>query len=200
MLTKDQAEIMQFFVSKISKSFTMRSVALALGKDPAQIHRAIQPLLKKKLLLLTEEKRVRINYAMYHQEMAYVEHLRTETFLSQPRNRDIELFVEDVLKKIKDEYFILLLFGSVVEKEKPRDIDVLVIVDSPEKIEFTELFLDNIADRFMLKLDINVIATESVYEMATRREEVNVLNELLNKHLIMYGGESFYKLLHNARR
>ncbi len=200
MLTKDQVEIMQLFVSKIAKSFTMRGVASALGKDPAQIHRAIQPLLKKGLLLLTEEKRVRLNYAAHYQELAYAEHLRTEKFLGLPRNRSLQLFVDDVLKKIKDEYFIMLLFGSAVEKEQPRDIDVLVIVDSPEKIEFTERFMENVADRATFKLDINVVPTESVYEMATRREEVNVLNELLNKHLILYGGESFYRLLHHARR
>lgn len=200
MITKDQTKIMQVFVSKIAKTFSLRGVAKVLGKDPSQVHKAIQPLLKKKLIKITSEKRLTLNYKECFPELAYIEYLRTEDFLKKSTNKTLTLFIEDVLKDIKEEYFIMILFGSVVEINKPRDIDILIIVNTLDKINSTDKFLENTADKYSLKFDINVISVESVYEMAANREEKNVLNELLNKHILIYGGENFYRLLKNARR
>jgi len=199
MLTKDQIKIMQVFVSKITQSFTIRGVAKTLKKDHAQIHKAIQPLIKV-LLNQTQEKRLVLNYKENSEELAYIEYLRTKEFLTTPKNKTLKFFINDVMKVIKDEYFIMILFGSVVKTNNPRDIDVFVIVDNLNKIDSTDRFLGNIASRYSLKFDINVVSVESIYEMAGHRDEKNVLNELLNKHLIIYGGENFYKLLKNARR
>jgi len=36
--------------------------------------------------------------------------------------------------------------------------------------------------------------------MLGSRDDKNVMNELLNKHLILYGGELFFKLLKKGRK
>lgn len=197
MFTKDQAQIMQVFASKIAKSFSSREIARILDKDPSQINKAVKPLVNRNLFL-TDEKRLRLNYKDYHQELAYIESLRSMKFLAY--NKVIKLFVQEVLDVFKDEYLIILLFGSAVEKNKPRDYDFLFIVQNVDRIEPNERFIQNKAQNYTLNFDINVISTESVYEMASNRDEKNVFNEMLNKHLIMYGGESFYRLMKNARR
>jgi len=200
IFTKIQTEIMEIFVANITKRFTIRGIAKLLNKDPSLIHRSIKPLIKEEFLKLTEEKHLILNYSEHHQDLAYIESLRLMNFFVKKTNLTIKLFTEDVFKSMKDEYFILIIFGSAVEKSNPGDIDFFAIVNNKENVEKTERFLDSIGSRYSLKLDINVVSTESIYEMSNNRSEKNVLNELLNKHLIIYGAESFYRLLKNARR
>ena len=200
VFTKLQMDIMAVFAAKITKRFTIRGIAKLLKKDPALVHRSIKPLIKEGFLTLTEERQLMLNYFEHHQDLAYVESLRLMKFLTKTANKTVKFFTEDFLKNMEDKYFILIIFGSAVEKSNPRDIDIFVIVDDIEEVEKTERFLDTVGSRYNLKLDINVVSTKSIYEMANNRSQKNVLNELLNKHLIVYGAESFYRLLKNARR
>lgn len=94
--------------------------------------------------------------------MVFAEYLRRDNFLE--KHKDIKLFKDEVFNKIKEDNFILLVFGSTVEFSKPRDIDVLLIVDSTEKIEFHEKFLHNIASNYDMPFEKRVIGFESVYE------------------------------------
>lgn len=117
------------------------------------------------------------------------------------KNKVLQLFVNDVFLKVKLDFFVFLVFGSSVKKKKkPNDIDILIIVGNKEKINNTEQLLDNIASHFSLTFDIQVISTESVYEMFIKREQINVMNETLNNHIIIFGAENYYRMLNNARQ
>ena len=96
---------------------------------------------------------------------------------------------------------IIIIFGSAVTSDKPNDIDVLLIVDDVKKTDPSEKFLYNTSRNYSIgkELHITTISYESVYEMLTKREKLNVMNEVLNKHLIIYGAEIFYRLLTRGR-
>ena len=96
---------------------------------------------------------------------------------------------------------MLLIFGSAVISEKPNDIDILLIVDDVEKIDSSEKYLYNTSRNYSIgkEIHINTISYKSVYEMLTKRDKVNVMNEVLNKHLIIYGAEIFFRLLTGGR-
>lgn len=162
-------------------------------------HRAIQPLLQAEIVVQDKHKNLTLNYLHHHDVLAFVEYLRREALLAKPKFRDLTLFTEEVIKKIKEDSFVLLLFGSAVESEKPRDIDVLLIVDSLDKVEFHEKFLYNIASNYNLPFEERIISFESVSEMLAKRDERNVMNEILNKHIILYGAELFYRLVQRGR-
>ena len=200
MLTKTQAKIMQVFAAKITEQFSIRGIARILKKDNSLIHRNIKSLIDKNLIALTKNKYLMLNYKQNHQELAYSEFLRSKEFIRHPLNKAFALFLEDVLTNMKDEYFIMLIFGSAVEKKNPRDIDIFFIVESNEKVNSREKALENISSHYSLKLDINVVSVESIYEMAAKRDQKNIFNESLNKHLILFGAENFYRLIKNARQ
>ena len=44
-----------------------------------------------------------------------------------------------------------------------------------------------------------IISFESVYEMLAPSEDKNLMTEVLNNHLILYGAELFYKLMMKGR-
>ena len=196
MLTKTQVEILKVFVSKINKNFSIKQIAEILNKKYPLIHRSIKPLIEEKYLLEDEQCLLSLNYRKTPSELTYLESLRTSKFLANEKT--IDLFLKDCFKSLQTDFFISILFGSSVEN-KGRDIDLLFIFNKDE-LEKNEKITRNVAKNFTPKLDINAISVESAYEMLSKREEQNVLNEILNKHLILFGGENFYRILNNARR
>ena len=203
ILTKTQLRIMQFFVGRITESFSIRQVGRELKMDYSLVHRAIRPLIDKNgLLREMPHNRIMLNFREHHNVLAYVEYLRRDAFLRKPRNKDLVMCLDSFIKKFKEESFVLLFFGSVVNKTNPRDIDILLIVDSVEKTEPAEAFLHNVSRDYELdgKLHIVCVSYESVYEMLSMREQRNVMNEVLNKHILVYGAELFYRLLDRGRK
>jgi hypothetical protein len=197
MYTKIQAEIMKVFTSKINEDFSIKQISEILKKPYPLMHRAIQELINQNYLLRDKRKIVRLNYKDKMQEIAYIENLRAEERLN--KDKVLKLFVKDILDKIKEDYFIFLIFGSYIDKKSPRDLDLLLILNNKDNIEHTERFIKNIASNFSYKFDVNVIATESAYEMIKKASEKNIMNETLNKHLIIFGAENYYRILKNAR-
>jgi len=196
MLTKTQTDIMKVFISKIDKKFSIKQVSEILNKKYPLVHRSIKPLIEKNYLLKDEQDLISLNYRDNHSDLAFLESIRKSGFLE--KEKVLKLFFQDCLKSIPTDFFISIVFGSSVEKNG-RDVDLLFIF-SKEDLEKNEKIIRNISKNFTLNLDINVIPVESAYEMLSKREEPNVLNELLNKHLILFGGETFYKILNNARK
>lgn len=196
-INKSTAKVLQFFVGHIAESFSLREVARRLKMHVSLTHRAIQPLLDSKIIEQNKHKNLILNYKNHHETLVFAEYLRRDNFLE--KYKDIKLFRDEIINKIKEDNFVLLIFGSAVESSKPRDIDILLIVDSTDKIEFHEKFLHNVASNYDLPFEERVIGFESVYEMLSKRDEINVINEILNKHIILYGAELFYRLIIRGR-
>lgn len=196
-LNKSTAKILQLFTGHITESFTLREVARRLKMHVSLAHRAIQPLIDAKIVEQDKHKNLSLNYKIHHETIAFAEYLRRDNFLD--KSNDVKLFADEVIKKIEQESFVLAVFGSSIESSKPRDIDILLIIDSTDKIEFHEKFLHNIALNYDLPFEERVIGFESVYEMLAKRDEKNVMNEILNKHIILYGAELFYRLIQRGR-
>lgn len=196
-LNKSTARVLQLFTSHITETFTLREAARRLKMHVSLTHRAIQPLINAKIVKQDKHKNLGLNYKTHHETLAFAEYLRRDNFLE--KFKDIKLFADEVRSKIKQDSFVLLVFGSSVQSHKPKDIDVLLIVDNTDKIRFHEKFLHNIASNYGLPFEERVIGFESVYEMLSKRDEKNIMNELLNKHVILYGAELFYRMIEKGR-
>lgn len=192
---------MQLFTGNIAKAISIRQVERDLSISYPLVHRAITPLIKSdQYLKLNQNNLVQLNYQDHHNVLAYVESLRRNKLLDKPHAKPIKDFLEEVLDKFDQEYFIIILFGSAVESKTPGDYDILFIFENNNVASEQERALDVIASNHSDKFHIQSLGTESIFEMASKRNQKNVLNELLNKHIILYGGENFYRLLKNARQ
>lgn len=195
MFTKTEIKILKVFCSKIEGRFSINEVSKLLKMPYPLAHRTINNLIKNNFLIKDDKKFILLNYGKNISEIAYVESLRTK---GKIKDKILNIFIEDMLNKSGLDFFIFLIFGSYVEKENPRDIDILIIIENGKKLEQTERIIENLASNFSFKLHINVISTESMYEMLSKNQ-INVVNETLNKHLIIYGAENYYKILKNAK-
>jgi len=197
MFTKTQALIMKIFASNIDKRFSIKEVAEILKKPYSLIHRSIQELLQDHFIIKDDKSLISLNYKENHSELAFIEALRAKDKLS--RDKTVALFTKDVLERVKPDFFVFLIFGSFVEKVNPRDIDVLFIIDDETKVGETEKSLVNISGNFTKKFEFQVISVKSAYEMLAKRDKINIINETLNKHIILFGAENYYRMVKNAR-
>jgi len=201
MLTKNQSKIMKVFVSKITELFTMRGIERLLKMNFYLVQYAIKPLKEKEFVKLNKQNFLYLNYRENHDILAYVEYMRRNEFLSKPKNKALAMCFKDFVDNFKEEAFVLLIFGSAVNTTKPNDIDILLIVDDIKNTDSAEKFLYNTSRNYSIDKGLHIVAIsyESVYEMLAKREKLNVMNEVLNNHLIIYGAEIFYRLITKGR-
>ena len=89
----------------------------------------------------------------------------------------------------------MLVFGSYASgtQTKKSDIDLLVILLSlNEKFERELRSSLSVSNK---KLHAIAITEENFREMLHKRDEMNVVNETLNNHILLYGAEQYYALL-----
>ena len=200
MITKTQVKIMEIFTAKITEKYSIKQVSEMLQKPYPLIHRSIQQLLKEEFIIKDKQNYLSLQYRKNHSLLAFIESLRKDTLLK--KHQTLRLFLNEVVKKVKNDFFVLLVFGSTVEKNnKAQDIDLLMIIDNAEQVEFMENFLRRESQMYPdSTFDIGVIETASVYEMMGKREEQNIMNEILNKHILLFGAENYYNLINQARQ
>ncbi len=198
ILSKTQIEIMKIFASKITQTFSIRQIAGMLKKPYSLIHRSIKALVTAKLVSKNEHGLISLNYKENYSVVSYIESLRSEMFLEI--NKTIGLFTKDVLSRIEKDFFILLVFGSYAAgKEKPKDLDILLIAPNEEDVTETEKIIDRVSSGFTTEIHPVVISAKSAYGMLAERNKPNVFNETLDNHIILFGAENYYRLLKNAR-
>jgi len=198
MLTKTQIKIMEIFVSKITEKFSIQQISKIINKPYPLVHRSIKKLIEEKYLIKDKHKLLSLNYKQNSAELSYTENLRKKNFLK--KNKTFALFEKDILENMPFDFFSLIIFGSFIQKSsKPRDIDILLIIEDENKLNNAEKVLRNLSSNFSLKFDINIVTNKSAKEMILKRDEPNIFNETLNNHLILFGAENYYKLLKNVR-
>ncbi len=195
LFTKTEIIILELLVSKPTRTFTIREISRLIKKDLKIVHTSIKLLLKKGFFLKDEHQHLHLNYQANIPDLAYIENVRKEKFFHQYQTTKIA--ATDFLKKTKSSFFVLLVFGSYAEGN-PRtdsDLDLLAILPDEDGSHAFERELHSVFSIAFPKIHHQVISQASFREMITKRDEVNIINEALNKHFIIFGAEIYYKLL-----
>jgi predicted nucleotidyltransferase len=118
-----------------------------------------------------------------------VENLRKEEFFKN--NQLIKIHTASFLKQAKSKFFVLLVFGSYAKgtQDKKSDIDLLIITNEEELERKLAAALSTI------RTHITAIRQNDFQEMIMKRDEVNIANETIDNHIIIYGAEQYYAML-----
>ncbi len=195
LFTKTEIIVLELLSSKPTRKFTIREISRLIKKDLKIVHTSVQRLLQEKFLLKDEQHHLHLNYQNNLADLAYIENIRKEKLFH--KYPTIKIVATDFLKKTKDSFFVLLVFGSYAEgnPRKDSDVDVLAILPEEDKNNAFERQLNSVLSLSLPKCHLHVISQASFKEMITKRDEINIINEALNKHIIIFGAESYYKLL-----
>jgi len=200
MFTKTQQKIMNLFIAKIANKFSLQGAGKKLQMHQALSYRASKLLIEKKLIIPDKNGLYSLNYKKNQQELVAFEYMRTANFLNKLEHKKFKDFIEEFITNTKEDNYIFLLFGSAVEKKNYRDYDIILFFNTIKKAQLYENILINLAGNYpTLNIHINVDSNKDLKQMLKKRDEKNVINEAINKHLIFYGAELFYKVLKEVR-
>ena len=191
MFTKTEIRILELFTSNITSSFTIREVSRLISKDLKIVHSSIKQLLEKKYLL--KDKEIFLNYKSNIAELAFIERIRAAAFLA--KNDLLNTYVSNFIKKSKTKFFTLMVFGSYASGKQKKDSDIDLIAITPDIGEGFERSLKSSFSARNLKLHLTCIDQAGFLEMLRKRDELNVVNESLNNHILLYGAEQYYAML-----
>ncbi|MFW6450434.1 MAG: nucleotidyltransferase domain-containing protein [Nanoarchaeota archaeon] len=186
MFKKNEYKVLEKLFDDLSRSHTINQLSLALGQKYMQTHRTIKELYEKNVITLKKVGNnllVGPDFSIYHPEYICVEIQRT-----LKADKSIIPIYKELCELDKD--FVCILFGSYANNThtKNSDIDLLFIQDEPgfEREIRSMLSLYNV--------DVQVINEKSLFEM-WGKNELNVGNEILKKHMVLFGYEQFLTLL-----
>lgn len=121
-----------------------------------------------------------------------------KNYLILSERKEAELFLNKnpkfkILKKdLPKGDYSLIIFGSRAEgkQREKSDIDLCIInKDGKRNIRFSKFEL-------LFKLEVNPIyLTYKEFKYMLKEEEHNLANEIINKHVIIYGEEYFWNLI-----
>lgn len=187
VITKLSLGVMEEMSKDLTRKWSINEISKKLNKHYRPVHAAAQSLLKQGFLIKNKNKLVEPSLSNnILLELAEKQRLTNH-------NKEIRI-MSDKLSKMNTVFFSAILFGSSVHK-KGNDIDILIIVPDSGEIQAFQRYVEVALGSFYSKVDLNIISEANCYEMLNKPNQLNVMNEILKKHLVLYGEQNFYNLL-----
>jgi predicted nucleotidyltransferase len=189
--------IMELFAADPRKRYSIRDIAKATGKQYAPVHAAVQRMVKKKAL-----QKQRIGHTDYcslelngdSSMFCFAEAWRAKEFIR--KNKVAGRIIEEVLEKLKANFYVLVLFGSYAKgsQTEKSDIDLLLVADNNSKAEELERTISGVSRLSKKALHVTSMYFKDFIDMASDKE-TNAVNQALGNHIIFRGYEEYYKML-----
>jgi predicted nucleotidyltransferase len=198
MITKTQEQILAFLLSHTDEQFTIHGIAKELKKSYTLVYNNITELEKEDIIIkedIPPGKIVKINKFVAKYVLINIESKIRQDFLL--RHPWIKVMLDDILKQIKNPFFIMIIFGSYAKgkNNNKSDLDILFIADDKNKISELE---DATKESYTkVKKSIHAIEIDNFKKMINNPEDFNIGNEAKKHHIILFGIENYYKLINN---
>ncbi len=187
---KTESKIIRLFIGN-KKQRTIREIAKCIKSDYRITYIAVQRLINKKILIsqtVGNSTLCKLNDLYYGVEIYDAENKKREELL---RNKNIMQLYKELMNKIKTSFFMLIVFGSFAKKIQNKTSDIDLIFVSNEK-NFEEK-IHSIISLIPIKIHALVFTEEEFIRMKDSKE-LNVVKEVINSNIILYGIENYYRL------
>jgi predicted nucleotidyltransferase len=187
---KTKLKIIKLFIEN-DKPKTIREIAKQIHADYRITHTATQRLIGQNILktqTVGKSTLCELDPKYYGIELYEAENERKDKIL---KNKNINQLYKEVMSKTETNFFVLLLFGSYAKSKqtKSSDIDLLFISN---KKNFENKILD-ILSLLPLKTHPLVFTEEEFIRMKDAKKS-NVVQEVIEMNIILYGIETYYRL------
>ncbi len=190
--TKDK--ILMLLLSNKNTEFTIRSISKNVAVDYKTVYLIVNELIKSKVIVAKKVGQTVL--CLIDQKMFSADVFRAELIRREELLKNKNLFVlQSYFNKIRESFFILLLFGSYAagKQEKKSDIDLMLITDDEKIKRQVEEKLS------LIPLNTHLVDfTSGEFLSMLKTTEFNVGKEALNNNVILYGIEDYYRLIKNA--
>lgn len=196
MLTKTQLKILAYLIDNQDKLIGIRELAKEISSVYYLVQKNVHQLKNKKIINLQNAGRTNIISLAPEMDSVYlVEAERYKQELFYKKYPTIKVVLKKIIEQFKSCFFVALVFGSYVQQpRKDSDLDLLVIVPNEELASSMEKIISSVSRTSTLKIH-DVVIDEGSFRAMLQKKELNVALEVKNKHILLYGGEVYYKLL-----
>ncbi len=187
-------KVLKLFVEHKDQKYSVKRAAESLGINYRIVYEEIMQLEKEELIRITRMGNFNIcefNHK-FSSKITEVEELRKKKLF---KNKDIKLVYKRI-KEIKSPFYTLVLFGSFANKTNKvhSDIDLCLISDNPEVTKEVQVVLS------ITPLDVHLQEfTSAQFISMLKNKGFNVGNEIIKNNIVLYGIESFYEMINNAK-
>lgn len=187
---RTERKIIKVFLQN-KKPKTIREIAKLIKADYRITYIATQRLIQTDILetvIVGKSTLCNISPLYYGTEIYDAEAERREEIL---KNKNIKQLTNEIMSHVKTTFFILLLFGSYAKGKQTQssDIDLLFISNEPH----FESKISEIVSLLPLKTHILVFTEEEFIRMKDSKKP-NVIQEVIERNIILYGIEAYYNL------
>jgi predicted nucleotidyltransferase len=188
IITNLELQIASEITKDLTKARSINKLKSTLNKQYRPVYLAVQKMLKKDIL-----KKDSNGLIVPLFEETFIFEYAERKRASEIRSKELKIIAKK-LENIKDSFFSAVLFGSSVN-QKGSDIDLLLIISDLGDTEEFGIKARKAFSSFLPKIDLNIINEKSCYEMLNRPNQLNVMNEILKNHLVLFGFENFYRII-----
>ncbi len=192
MLKKDEFKVLKVLFDNLTKDWTIRGLSEELGQKYVQTYRTVKSLADSGDVYLEKvggSKVVRIELSKFNLNYVVAEIERLREHL---RSKSFRVVYERVLGC--SENVVCLLFGSQVGRISSKsDFDLLFVI--PKEFDYPSFERRVKRQLVPYDCDINIVTEEGLLEMWSHSKKLNVGNEILKRHVVLYGAEQFFSLL-----
>ena len=192
MLKKDELKVLKILFDDLTKNWTIRGLSKELNQKYVQTYRTVKYLEDLNNIYLEKignSKIVKVDFTKFNLNYIIVEVERLKNHL---KNKNLSI----IYKRITNlhENIICLLFGSQVKKTSIKsDFDLLFVIS--EQFDYSS-FERNVKRQLIpYDCDINIVTEKGLLDMWSKPSQLNVGNEILKSHIVLYGAEHFINLL-----
>ncbi|MEK6792825.1 MAG: hypothetical protein AABX96_02190 [Nanoarchaeota archaeon] len=197
MLKKDELKVLKLLFSDFTKSYTIKGLSKELNQKYVQTYRTVNSLADTDNLHLEKignSRVAKVDFTKFRLNYIIVEFEKLKNHL---KNKNLEIIYKRIINL--HENIICLLFGSQVKKTSIKsDFDLLFVI--PEQFDYS-YFERKVKNQLTpYNCDINIITENGLLNMWSNPKRLNVGNEILKEHIILYGTEHFFNLLRKHYR
>ena len=193
-LSQTAENILVFLLNNLGEEYSIREIAKAVGQDYKIVFTTVQHLKTERLVDVKRVSNINRCCAYMSKENATIFAYVSERQAVKALPKRIFNALREVVQGIANPFYALFVFGSYAKgTARPiSDVDILAIV--PEKNQEAAILAIIKKSATLNNLTVNPIIL-TLTEFQAGLKELSVSKEAYEKHLIIYGGESFYNLI-----
>jgi predicted nucleotidyltransferase len=196
LINNTSIQILKLFLANPTKEYTILEISKIININYKLVYQQIKKFEKEKTIIVEKKGHsniCKINLEKSNEQYYFVERIRTNDFINK---YPIIKVINDSIKKIENNYYTLIVFGSYVKENitKNSDLDLLFIIPQNDNIEKFKNLIYNKIKILNYNIDINVIS-ENDFVTLRNNKNINVRNQVFDNHIILYGVENYYRLI-----
>jgi predicted nucleotidyltransferase len=185
--------ILSLLEKDVFQETSLHQISQRIDLDYKTIRKTVQQLLAESILIKEVKGKahfisLNLNHSDIKTYLSFASYYNRRTYFQ--KSAQLSYLLEEV-KKLNLQDSSLVLFGSHVlnKQTKSSDVDLLLITNSktaPTKIKSLLLNYD-------IKTDLNILTVKQ-YQKALFSRGFNLVNQVLNKHIILKNPELYWEL------